>query len=100
MNIWADNLFKEKNISVKPHEPPAELETSGPFRLSRHPMYLGMVLVLLGAAVLLGSLVTFIFPIAFVIAMNLMFIPLEEKNAEEIFGEKYLGYKRKVRRWV
>ncbi len=42
INVWADNLFKKSRTTVKPHETPTSLEVSGPFRISRHPMYLGM----------------------------------------------------------
>jgi len=97
LNIWADALFKKSKTPVKPHETPISLETTGPFRISRHPMYLGMTAVLLGVAIFLGSLVTFMFPIIFVVLMEAVFIPLEEKNLEKAFGRKYLDYKKKVR---
>ncbi|MDP2898656.1 MAG: isoprenylcysteine carboxylmethyltransferase family protein [bacterium] len=100
LNVWADALFKKHGTTVKPHESPTALVTSGPFRLSRHPMYLGMLAILLGDAVLLGSVVTFVFPIVFVILMEAIFIPLEERDLEEIFGERYLDYWKKVRRWI
>jgi protein-S-isoprenylcysteine O-methyltransferase Ste14 len=100
LNVWADSLFKRHRTTVKPHESPTALVTSGPFRLSRHPMYLGMLAILLWVGILLGSAVTFVFPIVFVILMEAVFIPLEERNLEEIFGERYLGYRKKVRRWI
>ena len=100
LNIWADALFKKIKTTVNPHEKPTSLETSGPFRISRHPMYLGMVAVLLGTAVFLGSLITFLFPIIFIILMEILFMPIEEKNLEKAFGTKYLDYKKKVRRWI
>ena len=100
LNIWSDYLLKKKKTTVKPYENPTELIVSGPFAVSRHPMYLGMMFILLGIAVFLGSLITFIFPPLFVILMEIMFIPFEEKNLEKIFGKKYLNYKKKVRRWI
>ena len=100
MNIWSDQLFKKSKTTVKPHEIPTILELSGPFRISRHPMYLGMVAILLGIAILLGSLVTSIFPIFFIILMEILFIPTEERNLKKIFGKEYLDYKKKVRRWI
>jgi len=59
-----------------------------------------MTSILLGETILLGSLFSFIFPVVFVILMNMIFIPMEEKNLEIVFGEKYLDYKKKVRRWI
>ncbi|MFH1448382.1 MAG: isoprenylcysteine carboxylmethyltransferase family protein [Candidatus Micrarchaeota archaeon] len=100
LNIWADTLFKKMGTTVKPHENPSRLITQGPFRISRHPMYLGMASILLGVAVLLGSVITFACPIIFVVVMERMFIPHEEKNIERIFEKEYLKYKRKVRRWI
>ncbi|MDD5173200.1 MAG: methyltransferase, partial [Patescibacteria group bacterium] len=70
MNIWTDNIFKKGKTTVKPHEKPSTLIVSGPFRLSRHPMYLGMAAILFGVSILLGSLTLFIFPIIFGILMQ------------------------------
>ncbi len=100
LNIWADNLFKKKNTTVKPYEKSSALVLEGPFRFSRHPMYLGMVVALLGVAVILGSLISFFSPIAFFITIQIAFIPLEEKAMEQTFGQKYLDYKNRVRCWL
>lgn len=100
LNLAADSLFEKRKTTVKPHEKPSALVTDGPFRISRHPMYLGMASFLLGEAVLLGSLVTFAYPLIFVLIMEAKFIPLEEKSMQDSFKEQYAGYKKKVRRWV
>jgi protein-S-isoprenylcysteine O-methyltransferase Ste14 len=100
LNIWADALFKKKATTVKPYEDPSKLEVSGPFRISRHPMYLGMAAILFGSAVALGSLATFVLPMIYVIITELMFIRFEERNLERIFSSEYIEYKRKVRRWI
>ena len=99
VNLWADSIFKKEKTTVKPHEKPSVLIVSGPFRLSRHPMYLGMTAILFGIAILLGSLTSFILLVIFVILMQKLFIPTEEKNLEATFGQKYLDYKKKVRCW-
>ncbi len=100
MNLWSVSLFKKRNTTVIPHGTPTSLTTSGPFRITRNPIYLGMTAILLGIAIFLGSLVTFVFPIIFVVIIHTRFIPMEEKNLERIFGKKYKDYKRKVRRWI
>ncbi len=100
LNIQADMAFKKNSTTVKPHLMPSKLVVSGVFRISRHPMYLGMFMILLGESVLLGSLLTFIFPFAFVAMMKYIFIGDEDKNLEKAFGKKYLDYRKKVRRWV
>ena len=99
MNIWADRLLKRHGTPVKSHARPTSLVTSGPFRISRHPMYCGMAAILLGAAVLLGSATTFIFPLAFMIVMKLAFIPQEERRMIERFGHGYTEYRKRIRRW-
>jgi protein-S-isoprenylcysteine O-methyltransferase Ste14 len=100
LNLWTDALFKKHKTTVKPYEKPTHLGISGPFRISRHPMYLGMVAILLGIAIALGPLISLVVPILFVIVMEVMFIPFEEKNLEQAFGKEYLNYKQKVRRWI
>ena len=100
LNIWSDALFKKKKTTIKPFKDPITLEVSGPFAISRHPMYLGMAIILLGTSILLGSLIAFISPPGFIIVMNVIFIRFEEQNLEKIFGNEYLDYKQKVRRWI
>ncbi|MBN3039146.1 MAG: isoprenylcysteine carboxylmethyltransferase family protein [Candidatus Omnitrophica bacterium] len=100
LNIWPDNMFKKKNIPIEPHDTPIQLETSGPFRISRNPMYLGMVLVLLGVASLLGSLsALFICPL-FLAALDRIYISFEEQKLQNTFGQRYMDYKKEVRRWL
>jgi protein-S-isoprenylcysteine O-methyltransferase Ste14 len=100
LNLWTDMLFKKENTTVKPFKDPKVFLTSGPFRISRHPMYLGMASILLGVSIIHGTIVTFLFPIIFLILMELLFIPFEENNLNRIFGFEYLNYKKKVRRWI
>ena len=100
LNIWTDFLLKKKKTTVKPYKNPTYMTTSGPFAISRNPQYLGFAAILLGIAINHGTLITFISPIMFVILMELMFIPFEEKNLERTFGKKYIKYKKKVRRWI
>jgi protein-S-isoprenylcysteine O-methyltransferase Ste14 len=63
-------------------------------------MYLGMTAVLLGTAVLQGCVTGFVFPVIFIIAMERIFIHVEEENLGKAFGQRYLDYKKKVRRWI
>ena len=100
LNLWADHAFKKSRTTVKPYEQPSTLETTGVFRISRHPMYLGMTLILLGEALFLGTMITFIFPVLFIIVSELFYIPHEEKNLEQFFGKHYQEYKNRVRRWI
>jgi len=100
MNLWTDALFRRHETTVKPYLEPSKLIVSGPFALSRHPMYLGMASVLLGTAVIHGTVVSFVFPVAYLALMELLFIPHEEESCVKAFGDDYLEYRRRVRRWL
>ena len=100
INLWTDRLFKQHGTTVKPGEEPLALIESGPFAVSRHPMYLGMAAFLLGAAILSGKAFAFLFPAVFIILMDRIFIPMEEDICEGIFQERYRAYRKKVRRWI
>ena len=100
LNIWTDQLLKKEQTTVKPFETPTVLIQTGPFKFSRNPMYLGMALLLLGFELILGSVTSFVGVILFVAAMEMVFIPKEEKILQEQFGEGYMAYKKKVGRCV
>lgn len=100
LNVWADQSLKKYKTTVKPNEKPAALIVTGAFKISRNPMYLGMALILFGAGFILGSVISFVGVLLFITAMEIMFIPQEEKNLKEQFGEEFEAYKKKVRRWL
>ena len=100
LTVWADQLFKKRKTTVKPFEKPSLFITEGPFRFSRHPMYLGFVMTLFGLAFGLGNVIAFLAPVAMFITFELLFIPQEEKSMEETFGQEYLEYKKRVRQWL
>src|SRR5262245_63399820 len=100
LRVWATAHFYAHHMRVIVLVPQKTLITSGPYRLSRNPLYLGgNVFIFFGAALLLGS------PMACVItALHLplvdLFIRREEKQLEREFGEAWRGYKSQVRRWI
>ncbi len=100
ITIWSDYLFKKSGTTVKPYEKPCSLSVSGPFRFSRNPMYLGFTLILLGEGIFIGKLWFFVFPLIFMIICQVLYIPVEEKYLEDVFGNDYTDYKRRVRRWL
>lgn len=100
VSTWGSMEFRKAKTGLLLRGGGAALVTSGPFRFSRNPMYLGMLLWALGLAVLLGSLSVFLFPILLSLLAELYIIPLEEKAMERMFGQQYAAYKRRVRRWL
>ena len=100
LGLMGDVLFRRHDTTIKPYEESSSLVTGGPYRITRNPMYLGMTLILLGIGVLCGTLTPFLEIPLFVALINYRFIRMEEGMLEERFGDEYLYYKTKVRRWI
>ena len=99
-NFWSYFYFRKIQTTLKIYKIPEKLITSGFFRLSRNPIYLGMAITLFGISFLLGSLITFVFPIIFIILTDIFTINFEENNLKRKFGKRYINYTKKVRRWI
>jgi len=100
LNLVADQAFKRVGTTVKPYQVSTTLVTSGAYGISRHPMYLGYVLILAGVAVMLGSLTPFFVIPMFATLMEVVFIRVEERMLEERFAGEWVAYKELVRRWI
>ena len=100
LNIWSSRTLKEAKTSIAFHNTPACLVIKGPFRFSRNPIYLSGVILLSGIALLLGSLITFIFPAILLLILDRVYIPIEESSLKMQFGDAYLDYQARVRRWI
>ena len=100
LNLWADRLFKQADTTVKPFEKPRSFVVAGPFRFTRHPMYLGMTAILLGLCLLLGTITPFVVVPLFVLILSVVFIPAEERAMQERFDQEYRAYCQRVRRWL
>ena len=95
--------FRELNNNETTYIPdgePEQLVTSGPFSFSRNPIYLGMAGVLLAIAFLLQSLSALLIPILFISIIQNTWIPHEEKKLAEIFGEEWITYSEKTKKWL
>jgi protein-S-isoprenylcysteine O-methyltransferase Ste14 len=92
--------FQRKGTAVEPWKPTTAIVTTGPYRLTRNPAYLGMALVYIGIALLADSLWVLVpLPVVLLI-IDRMVIAREERYLERKFGQEYLDYKRRVRRWI
>jgi len=100
LNLVADRQFKHHQTTVKPFEKSSALITAFPFSFSRHPMYLGMTLLLLGIALLFGTVSPLLPAAAFAILMDLHFIRAEEHMLAENFSHEWDQYRARVRRWL
>lgn len=94
--------FRRARTTVNPLKPDAAsaLVTSGVFRYSRNPMYLGMLLVLAGWAALLGNPAATLLLIPFVLTLNALQIGPEERAIAARFGTEFASYRHRVRRWI
>lgn len=98
--LWSVVLFRKGGQSENPWKPTSHIETRGPYGLTRNPMYLQMVLVCVGVAVALSNMwIVLLTPLTMWALYSLAIKP-EEAYLEKKFGEDYLNYKRKVRRWI
>lgn len=94
-------LFRREGTELNPASPTNRtLVTRGPFRFTRNPMYLGLVIATLGIAFLVGAWPMFLAPIAIFVTTNWVFIPFEEAKLHRQFGAEYDAYVGRVRRWI
>ena len=100
IELVADRSFKKHRTTVKPFQESTALVTEGVFGFCRHPMYSGFVLILLGIAMLLGTLSPFFVIPMFVFLMEKAYIAVEEKMMAEKFGEAWSNYAGRVRKWI
>ncbi len=100
LNIYSVRYLERQNTTSDFHETANRLVVTGPYRISRNPIYLSGAMLSLGIAIFLGSLITFMVPILIILILNNLYIPNEELRLEQIFGQEFLEYKQRVRRWL
>jgi GrpB-like predicted nucleotidyltransferase (UPF0157 family)/protein-S-isoprenylcysteine O-methyltransferase Ste14 len=83
-----------------PFDPPGKLVISGPYRYVRNPMYIGLLLVLLGESVLMSSLPVLLYALVVWVVAHLFIVFWEEPRLMKKFGAEYREYLRTVRRWL
>jgi protein-S-isoprenylcysteine O-methyltransferase Ste14 len=98
---WARLTFRRYGAEILPSsDAHSALVASGPFRFSRNPMYLGLVVVAIGAALLAGTWLMWLVPVVLFALDQFVIIPHEERSMERTFGETYTAYRTRVRRWI
>jgi protein-S-isoprenylcysteine O-methyltransferase Ste14 len=93
-------MFVKADTGLLPFEEATALVTGGIFRFTRNPMYLGMFMMVFGAGFLMGSVGALIPLLIFMLIIRFNFVAGEEHFMEAAFGQQYLDYKSKVRRWI
>jgi protein-S-isoprenylcysteine O-methyltransferase Ste14 len=94
--------FRRLQTTINPLQPDkaTSLVVSGIFRLSRNPMYLGMLLILIAVSLASGAVVGLFLLPAFIAYISFFQILPEEKAMRELFSDQYAEYCKKVRRWI
>ena len=98
--VLAGGHFRKADTDMIPFREVRALVTSGVYRFTRNPMYLGMALILLGTACTTGIASGLAVPVIFMAIIELRYIRPEEAMLRGIFGEEFDAYCRRVRRWL
>jgi len=102
VDLWSVGLFLKAKTTINPFKPDnsRQIVDTGLYRVTRNPMYVGMLLSLLGFALWLGSLSPLLgLPLFMLVITTQQIIP-EEQTLIKKFGQPYLDYKHRVRRWL
>jgi protein-S-isoprenylcysteine O-methyltransferase Ste14 len=100
LTVWSIGLFRGARTSMIPIKPTTALVVSGPYEFTRNPMYFGLICLYLGLALWFGVFWALILLPVVIAAMQYYVISREEQYLERKFGEEYLRYKARVRRWI
>ena len=98
MRAWW--LFRQTGTAICPTATSTTLITGDIYGLTRNPMYLGMVLIMLGVAMSVGGLAYYIAAATYFVVIDTVFCPFEEGKAQTEFGADYEAYQQRVRRWL
>ena len=97
---WAWLQFRKSDTAVCPTSISSLIVTHGIYKYSRNPMYLGMLIMLTGSSLLMGTIPSMFAPIAFFLIIDKVFIKYEEGKLLSAFGDVYSQYQMITRRWL
>jgi protein-S-isoprenylcysteine O-methyltransferase Ste14 len=100
VSSFAAALFQARDTTRKPWGEPTQFVVQPPYTWTRNPMYVGVVMMLLGFAIFFSSVVMLLAPFVFLFVIDRLVIPREEETMERHFGQEYVAYKDRVRRWL
>ena len=101
ISFWPAMLFRLEGTELNPtSETNKSLIIRGPYRFTRNPMYLGLVVLTLGVAFVAGPLPMFVVPVLLFMTANWVHIPFEEAKMRQQFGAAFGAYTSQVRRWI
>ena len=98
--FWASLIMKRAGTNVRPSLPTTALVAAGPYTYTRNPMYLSLCLLYLGLSLLINGVLSVLFLVPLALTLHFGVIKREERYLAAKFGETYLAYQRRVRRWI
>ena len=98
--IWSALWFRRKETPIHPGEKPIRLITEGPYRATRNPIYLSMVVATAGWVIWVGAAVGWLVVAGLWLVLNLRFAVPEEARLISTFGDEGRDYVDRVRRWI
>ena len=100
LSCFAAAIFQARGTTRKPWGEPSAFVVQAPYTWTRNPMYLGLAAALFGLAIFFSSIAMLLAPAVFFAVIDRMVIPREEETLERLFGNDYVDYKNRVRRWI
>jgi protein-S-isoprenylcysteine O-methyltransferase Ste14 len=100
LTVYAAALFAARATTKNPYGDPTSFVVVMPYTFTRNPMYLGLAALLVGFAVFFASFAILLAAVIFFVVIDRTVIPQEEQTMERLFGQQYLDYKIRVRRWL
>ena len=98
--VWSAVAFRRARTTIVPHQSPSALVETGPYRYSRNPIYLADLVILAGAALILGAPLALILLVPFHQVLLRLFVLPEEAVLTRELGQPYLDFMARVRRWL
>lgn len=100
IGILAFRAMNRAQTAINPAQPTTAIVSDGVFSLSRNPLYLSLTLLYLGITLVFSSLWTLLLLLPLLVVVQVGVIKREESYLEGKFGDEYLSYKARVRRWI
>ena len=97
---WGRRTMTAAGTNVRPTRPATTIVTAGPFRYSRNPLYVALTLLYVGLTIAVNTWWGMVLLVPLLAAMHFGVVLREERYLEERFGSDYIGYQRRVRRWL
>lgn len=100
IGVWGRQTMVRAGTNVDPRRPATAVVTSGPFRFSRNPLYVGLTLIYLGITTALDTAWGLVLVVPLLVVMHQGVVRREERYLERKFGDGYRQYRAAVRRYL